>query len=344
MTLYRPLALAAAALMLAVAGCSSDEPEYVERPVEELYNAALFSLNNQEFKEAASQFDEVERQHPYSVWATKAQLMSAYAYYQDDAYDDAIIALDRFIQLHPGNRDIGYAYYLKALSYYEQISDIERDQKMTRLALESLEEVVNRFPDSKYGRDALIKVDLTLDHLAGKEMEVGRFYQERKHFPAAINRFKAVIQNYQTTTHVPEALARMTESFLALGRIEEAKKYASVLGHNYPGRDWYQDSYDLLVDPAVAAVNDGAAPAPAKNADGSPVTWYNPVTWVKGKDSPRVARNSEVLPPESLGIVQSSAGPAEKPEDPAAGKSGDPDPAKAEDKDLPWYNPRGWFD
>lgn len=346
MTRHRPFALAAALMMLAVAGCSTDEPEYVERPVEELYNSALASLNEEQYDEAAKQFDEVERQHPYSVWATKAQLMSAYAYYQNDDYDDAIISLDRFIQLHPGNRDIAYAYYLKALSYYEQISDIERDQKMTRLALESLEEVTNRFPDSRYGRDAKIKVDLTLDHLAGKEMEVGRFYQNRRHFPAAINRFKSVIQNYQTTTHVPEALARMTESFLALGLVDEARKSASVLGHNFPGSDWYQESYGLLLDPAVAG-KDAAPETALKQDETDKSTWYNPVSWFDVADSPRVAKNTAVLPPESLGIVKKPADAADDTvekkdsEEPAAKDDG---AEKSQDSDVPWYNPRGWFD
>lgn len=346
MNTQRLIAPLAAALLFGVAACSSDKPEYVEKPVEELYNTALGSLNTEEFEQAAKQFDEVERQHPYSVWATKAQLMSAYAYYQDDEYDSAIIALDRFIQLHPGNRDIGYAYYLKALSYYEQISDIERDQKMTRLALDALEEVVNRFPDSRYGRDAKIKVDLTLDHLAGKEMEVGRFYQTRHHYPAAINRFRAVLQNYQTTTHVPEALARMTEGYLALGLIEEARKSAAVLGHNFPGSDWYQESFALLGDPAVSG-DSTAQPAgqQAKAEDGS---WYNPVSWFEKTAKPRVAQNRDVLPPESLGIVSKSkaAEPDAEAADPDETKTvdaKDTDEKKPGGKSKPWYNPGGWF-
>lgn len=346
MNTQRLIAPLAAALLFGVAACSSDKPEYVEKPVEELYNTALGSLNNEEFEEAAKQFDEVERQHPYSVWATKAQLMSAYAYYQDDEYDSAIIALDRFIQLHPGNRDIGYAYYLKALSYYEQISDIERDQKMTRLALDALEEVVNRFPDSRYGRDAKIKVDLTLDHLAGKEMEVGRFYQTRHHYPAAINRFRAVLQNYQTTTHVPEALARMTEAYLALGLIEEARKSAAVLGHNFPGSNWYQESFALLGDPAVSG-DSTAQPAgqQAKADDGS---WYNPVTWFTPAAKPRVAQNRDVLPPENLGITSKSktaepADPADPAEPTKTVEAKDTDAKKPGEKSVPWYNPGGWF-
>ena len=236
----------AGCLALMLAACSSTEPEYVERPVEDLYNDAMDSLLDGEYEESARLFDEVERQHPYSVWASKSQLMAAYAYYQDNKYDDAINGLDRFIQLHPGNRDVSYAYYLRAISYYEQISDVERDQKMTRMALETLEDVVRRFPDSRYARDASLKVDLARDHLAGKHMEIGRFYQGQSEYLAAINRFRAVVQNYQTTTHAPEALHRLVECYLAIGVTDEAQATAAVLGYNFPGSDWYVDSYALL--------------------------------------------------------------------------------------------------
>ena len=249
---FRAPALAAA---LFLGACGSDDVPYVERPVEDLYNSAMDQLQAQNFQESARLFDEVERQHPYSVWASKAQLMAAFSYYQDNAYDDAINALDRFIQLHPGNRDVAYAFYLKALSYYEQISDVERDQKMTRLALESLDEVVRRFPESSYARDASLKIDLARDHLAGKNMSVGRFYQGRGEYLAAINRFRAVVEKFQTTTHVPEALHRLVECYLALGIIDEAKANAAVLGYNYPGSEWYADSYELLadIDPTLTA-------------------------------------------------------------------------------------------
>lgn len=231
-----------------LAACSSNEkPVYVERPVSELYNSAQDLLDAKEYQKAAEAFDEVERQHPYSVWATKATLMSAYAYYQDNEYDDAINALDRFISLHPANPDVPYAYYLKALSYYEQISDVGRDQQMTQHAMEALDDVIRRFPDSKYARDAKLKKDLTVDHLAGKEMDVGRYYQDRGEYLAAINRFKSVIESYQTTTHVPEALARLTECYLALGLEGEAKRTAAVLGHNFPGSEYYSESYSLML-------------------------------------------------------------------------------------------------
>ena len=240
------LALVALCLGALLAACSSTEPEYVERPVDELYNTAMNRLLVANYDESARLFDEVERQHPYSVWASKAQLMAAYAYYQNNKYDDAVNALDRFIQLHPGNRDIAYAYYLRAISYYEQISDVSRDQKMTRLALEALEAVVRRFPDSRYARDAGLKVDLARDHLAGKHMEIGRYYQAKGEYLASINRFRAVIKDYQTTTHAPEALHRLVECYLALGVADEAKATAAVLGHNFPGSAWYMDSYALL--------------------------------------------------------------------------------------------------
>ena len=233
------------AVFLVGACSSSDEEVYVEKKVEDLYNTAINSLEAGDYKNAATQFDEVERQHPYSVWATKAQLMAAFSNYQANRYDEAVIGLDRFIRLHPGNRDIAYAYYLKALSYYERISDVARDQLITEQALHSLREVIRRFPDSKYSRDAKLKIDLTRDHLAGKQMEIGRFYLRRDHYLAAINRFRKVIEEYQTTTHVPEALHRLVEAYTALGVMEEARKVASVLGYNYPGSEWYLDSYAL---------------------------------------------------------------------------------------------------
>lgn len=247
-------ALGVAFLLIACSG--DDEPEYIERPVEELYNSAMNALIANDFKEAARLFDEVERQHPYSIWASKAQLMAAFSYYQSNAYDDAINTLDRFIQLHPGNRDVSYAYYLKALSYYEQISDVARDQEMTRLALQSLEELKRRFPESKYARDAALKADLARDHLAGKNMTIGRFYQNSGQYLAAINRFRTVVDQYQTTSHVAEALHRLVECYLALGINEEARATAAVLGYNYPGSQWYADSYALLNDDGKAPQQD----------------------------------------------------------------------------------------
>ena len=245
------MAVLAVLLAFGLGACTQKPKEYVEKPVETLYNEALDALLAKEYAAAEEKFEEVERQHPYSLWATKAQLMSAYTYYLNNLYDDAIVALNRFIQLHPTNKDVAYVYYLKGLSYYEQISDVARDQKMTELALSTLDELVKRFPKSKYARDAKLKIDLTNDHLAGKEMEIGRYYHGQKHYLAAINRFRNVIDSYQTTTHVPEALHRLIEAYLALGVTDEARKTAAVLGHNFPSSEWYIDSYQIMENKIV---------------------------------------------------------------------------------------------
>ena len=239
--------VAAFGIILLLAGCSGKKKDdYVERPVAELYNEAQNTMQAGENLEAARLFDEVERQHPYSIWAAKAQLMAAYAYYKGNKYNDAIVALNRYIRLHPSNRDIAYAHYLLALCHYEQISDVVRDQKMTELAMKNLNVIVQRFPNSKYAKDAKVKLDLTNDHLAGKEMEIGRYYLRWRQYLSAINRFRTVIQKFQTTSHVPEALHRLAEAYSALGMKAEARKAAAVLGHNFPGSDWYQDSYALV--------------------------------------------------------------------------------------------------
>ncbi|WP_425405970.1 outer membrane protein assembly factor BamD [Hwanghaeella sp.] len=253
------ITVAAGVLSLGLlAGCSDDEGiAYVERPPEELYNTALDALAAEDFELATQNFEEVDRQHPYSIWATKAQLMAAYVYYLDDEYDEAVIALERFIDLHPGSPDAAYAYYLRAISYYEQIVDVGRDQKITRLALDSLQEVARRFPGTAYARDAELKIDLTLDHLAGKEMEIGRFYQNRGELLAAINRYKVVIEQFQTTTHVPEALHRVVESYLMLGITDEAQTAGAVLGYNYPGSEWYAESFALLEGRSLAQSEEG---------------------------------------------------------------------------------------
>lgn len=242
------LAATVGLVMALLVGCAPSEEPYVERPVEELYNEAMDSLLDEDFDAAVAGFAEVERQHPYSVWATRAQLMLAFVYYQGNRYDDAIAAAERFVELHPGNRDAAYAYYLVAMSYYEQISGVDRDQKTTELALRALEEVERRFPASTYARDARLKIDLARDHLAGKEMTVGRYYLRRNNPIAAIGRFRKVVELYQTTSHTPEALHRLTEAYLALGVPGEAQTAAAVLGHNYPGSRWYQQSYALLTD------------------------------------------------------------------------------------------------
>ena len=258
----RLLAIVAVCVIAASLGaCSKNkDADYKEQSVYEIYSQALGYLEEGRYKEAASYFDEVERQHPYSVWATKAKLMSAYSQYQNNKYDDAVTALDRFIAVHPGNRDIAYAYYLKALCYYEQIADVQRDQSLTRKALDALQEILTRFPGTTYSRDARLKIDLTRDHLAGKEMAIGRFYERRAQFLAAINRFKVVVDQYGDTTHSPEALERLTESFMALGLVEEAQKTAAVLGYNYPGSDWYRDAYAIVEGKTMPAAASGAKP------------------------------------------------------------------------------------
>jgi outer membrane protein assembly factor BamD len=262
------LRLAAVCALCLLAACSSKNKDaYVERPVEELYNTAMDQLAAGNYSAASNDFDEVERQHPYSVWATKAQLMSAYALYQGNKYDESIVASDRFIQLHPGHRDVAYAYYLKALDYYIQIEDVGRDQKTTQQALTALSEVVRRFPDSRYARDAHLKIDLARDHLAGKEMTIGRWYEGRGTYLSAINRFKTVVDQYQTTTHVPEALERLTECYLALGLKDEAQRTAAVLGYNYPGSSWYEATYVLVT---------GQKPQQAVAPDGKPTGGNQP--------------------------------------------------------------------
>ncbi len=230
-----------------LAGCSgTDRLKYQELSVTELYDNALGYLYKGQYKFAAVAFDEVERQHPYSSWARRSQLMSAYSYFKAKKLEEAILSAERFVSLHPGNKDAVYAYYLIGISYYMQIADIRRDQKTTEMALAALSEVVRRFPFSKYATDAKLKIELTRDHLAGKEMKIGRFYQNKDEYFAAIGRFNNVIRKYQTTSHVPEALHRLTEAYLAVGILPEAYKSAAVLGANYPDSEWYKYSYDLM--------------------------------------------------------------------------------------------------
>jgi outer membrane protein assembly factor BamD len=245
------LSAAAIAALIPLSACSSSSDEastslQVEETADTLYNRAAKALDEGNYVAATRDFEEVERQHPYSKWAKQAQLMAAYASYEDQRYDEAIMSLDRFIELHPGSEDIDYAHYLKALSFYEQISDVARDQAMTAQAMTALETLIRRFPDSKYTRDAVLKRDLALDHLAGKEMEIGRYYLNRNHVNASINRFRTVIKKYETTTHTAEALHRLVEAYLTLGLTNEATQIAAVLGYNYPGSTWYERSFKLL--------------------------------------------------------------------------------------------------
>lgn len=250
MTYFRNFALLTLIPALALAGCTSKKdkvnPLTLERPAEQIFAEAVEADKAGEYTKATTLYNEVERQHPYSDFATQAQIRQAEAAYENLKYDDALVAIDRFVELHPGHPNIDHVFYLKAMCFYEQITDIRRDQAMTASALEAFETLINRFPDSKYARDAKLKKDLVVDHLAGKEMEVGRYYQKRGEYNAAINRFLEVVKNYQTTTHVPEALHRLVETYTSLGLKDEATRVAAVLGHNYPGSEWYQDSYSIL--------------------------------------------------------------------------------------------------
>ena len=249
----RPVAAALVlASVLPLAACASGgaktraDTQYVARDVNTLYNLAKKRLDQRDYPTAGAVFDEVERQHPYSVWARRAQLMSAFSYYASKDYTKSTESARRFLAIHPGNRDAPYAHYLIALNFYEQIEDVNRDQSITRQALDSLNELVRRYPNTRYASDARLKVDLVRDHLAGKEMEIGRFYQRRGQWLASVTRFRTVIDEYQTTSHTPEALMRLTETYLALGIPEQARASAAVLGANYPNSKWYERAYALV--------------------------------------------------------------------------------------------------
>lgn len=244
-----------AIMLLLVTGCSilgggkkKERLAYVERPAETIYNEGMDYMEKNNVDKAKLFFQEVERQHPFSKWARRAMLMTSYANYLSADYDEAVSTAQRFISLHPGNDSTPYAYYLVAMSYYDQIYDVGRDQATTTSAEAALQQVVRRYPDSDYARDARLKLELTHDHLAGKEMAVGRYYLKNTQQLGAIGRFKTVVRDYQTTSHVEEAMHRLVEAYVSLGIIGEAKVVGSVLGYNYPDSEWYQDSYDLLQD------------------------------------------------------------------------------------------------
>jgi outer membrane protein assembly factor BamD len=272
---------------LSLAGCAQNRAgradlPYVARDVGTLYSAAKQRLDQGRYKEAAALFDEVERQHPYSVWARRAQLMGSFSYYLNRDYTQAIQGAQRFLSIHPGNRDAPYAYYLIALSYYEQISDVTRDQKITAQAQDALGELVRRYPNTRYAADARLKIDLVRDHLAGKEMEIGRFYETRRQWLAATLRFRKVVDEYQTTTHAPEALMRLTETYLALGVRGEAQKSAAVLGANYPGTEWYERAYKLVKEYPATPI--------APLAPGEPVVTAPVRTSIPGEATSAVPR------------------------------------------------------
>ena len=266
----RRLALGAVLLLPLLGGCgskdesASDNTGAAKLPVETLYNNGVDALNDKRYTSAIDQFNLVEQNYPFSTWAPNAQLMAAYGQYLQNHYTEALTALDHYIQLHPASREIAYAYYLRALCYYEQIVDISRDQKGTQQAMTALQEVVNRFPGTAYARDARLKIDLCNDHLAGKEMDIGRLYENQKLYTAAIGRFQRVVDNFQTTNHVPEAMHRLVEIYLILGLKDEAKRTAAVLGYNYPGNRWYADTYDQLRDDGLVQ----GAPVPSDVGSG----------------------------------------------------------------------------
>ena len=257
--LARPLRVAASLAVLAtiLSACSSatevwdkvtqKDDTFVEEPAEKLYNQGLFLVNEKSSpKEAAKKFEEVDRQHPYSDLARKSLLMSAYAYYKANDYDSCIGAATRYVTLHPGSADAAYAQFLIAASHYDQIPDVTRDQSRTEKAIAALEEVVRKYPTSEYAVSAKSKLEAARDQLAGREMNVGRYYMQKRNFTAAINRFKTVVTQYQTTRHVEEALARLTEAYISIGIDQEAQTAAAVLGHNFPDSPWYKDAYNRV--------------------------------------------------------------------------------------------------
>jgi outer membrane protein assembly factor BamD len=323
-------ALVVALCAIAVAGCAGKKnakPKlaYEERPVELLYSTGASYLDRRLWNQAVDYFGEVERQHPYSEWARRAILMQAFAHYEGNNYSDAIADADRFIQLYPGNPAAAYAHYLKAICYFEQIVDVGRDQAATAQALDNLRDVQLRYPRTEYARDAKVKIDMVNDQLAGKEMNIGRYYLRQGDTLAAINRFKGVVEKYQTTSHAPEALYRLVEGYLTIGLIDEARKNGAVLGYNYPGDPWYADAYKLLT-------SSGLKPAVEPTARGRRGLFRLPFTHDKGQT---------IKPPVAAAPAQTAdATPAAKPaatQEPAA----QPAPAEKPKKKRTLFHPFG---
>ena len=242
----RMAVLGAVFVLSACSGDSGDQRPLESYSAEELYNRAEFQIASGEPAEAARFFGEVERLYPYSEWAKRALVMQAFAYHRDQNYDASRGAAQRYIDTYPGDEDAAYAQYLLALSYYDQIDDVGRDQGLTFQALQAFRDVIETYPDSEYARSSILKFDLAFDHLAAKEMEVGRYYLKRGHYVAAVNRFRVVVEDFQTTTQTPEALHRLVESYLALGLTDEAQTAGAILGYNYQSSVWYADSFALL--------------------------------------------------------------------------------------------------
>lgn len=233
--------------LLAACGGGGKEPALETLDAESIYKLGEYQLEtSRKGEDAVKYFSEVERLYPYSEWAKRALIMQAFAYHKDRDYENSRATAQRYIDTYPAEEDAAYAKYLLALSYYDQIDEVGRDQGLTFQALQALRAVIEDYPDSEYARSSILKFDLAFNHLAAKEMEIGRYYLKRKHYTAAINRFRVVVENFQTTTHVPEALHRLVESYLSLGLTDEAQTAGAILGHNFQSTEWYQDSYRLL--------------------------------------------------------------------------------------------------
>ena len=240
-------ALALIVALLPACSLFGKEDVIPDEAADKLYNEGLYLMNTKrDYKQAAKRFEEVDRQHPYSEWARKALLMSAYAHYEGTSYEESVTAAKRYVTLHPGSPDAAYAQYLIASSYFDQIPDVTRDQRRTENAMQALDEVVRKYPHTEYAAASKRKLEIARDQLAGKEMETGRFYQKKRDYIASINRFKVVITQYQTTRHVAEALMRLTEMYMSLGIVNEAQTAAAVLGHNFPDSQWYKEAYRLV--------------------------------------------------------------------------------------------------
>ncbi|MDQ0462278.1 outer membrane protein assembly factor BamD [Caulobacter ginsengisoli] len=312
-------------IALAAAGCAREKPKprlvYQERPVELLYSTGAAKLDEKRWGEAIDYFREVERQHPYSEWSRRAILMTAYAHYQANAYAAAIEDADRFISLYPGNQSTSYAYYLKAVCYFEQIVDVGRDQASTEQALQALNDVIARYPRSEYAADARLKIDMVRDQLAGKEMTIGRYYLRQGQTLAAIGRFRTVVDKYQTTSHTPEALYRLVEAYMTVGLLGEAKRNGAVLGYNYPDDAWYGDAYKLLT-------SKGLQPAIEPRTPGSKKSFLQRLTRDKGATLAPPASDSST---DTAAPDQTSATLQAPPADAAPAA---PPPPKAKRKSL----------
>ena len=335
---------------LALAACAGNNKKkprlaYEERPVELLYATGADRLDRHLWSQAVDYFQEVERQHPYSEWSRRSILMQAFAHYQANNYAEAIGDSDRFISLYPGNPAAAYAHYLKAICYFEQIVDVGRDQAATGQALDNLREVSQRYPRTEYAADARLKIDMVNDQLAGKEMTIGRYYLRQGDTLAAIGRFKAVVDRYQTTSHTPEALYRLVEAYLTLGLLDEAKKNGAVLGFNYPGDGWYSDAYKLLT-------SKGLRPAVEPSANGK--RGFFRIPFVKDKDVTVKPPMAGMSPAQSMAPKKTEAAteptPAAAPaNDPAATEPAATEPTATVTKDTkdpsapPKKKKRGWF-